>query len=184
MWENGIRSRGAGWLLKNFLPDAHVESVFQIQPEKLKEKGIKGIITDLDNTLVAWNKADMTPELLQWFNHLRDAGLSVMILSNNSKKRVRKFTGTSEVPYIFRALKPAGYGFRRAMREMGLKKDELVVVGDQIVTDIYGGNRLGMHTMLVVPIDRNDAPATKLNRMIERFLLSRMRRRGWMKWED
>lgn len=171
-------------MLKNFLPDAHVDSVFQIQPDKLKEKGIKGVITDLDNTLVAWNTADMTPELLRWFDQLRDAGIAVMILSNNSKKRVSKFTGTSEVPYIFRALKPAGYGFRRAMREMGLKKDELIVVGDQIITDIYGGNRLGMHTLLVVPIEGKDAPATKLNRMVERFLLSQMRRRGWLKWEE
>lgn len=171
-------------MLKKFLPDEHVQSILDIHPEMLKKRGIKGLITDLDNTLVAWNEAHMTPELASWFDSFREAGISVMILSNNSERRVKLFSEPAHVPYVHRAKKPMAYGFRRALKEMRLKKNEVVVAGDQIVTDIFGGNQFGVHTILVVPVALNDAWLTKINRTVERFILSQMRRRGWLKWEE
>ncbi|MFX3616019.1 MAG: YqeG family HAD IIIA-type phosphatase [Sporolactobacillus sp.] len=171
-------------MLKLFLPEEHVDSILDIKPEMLKSRGIRGLITDLDNTLVAWDVASITPELVAWFASLQQAGIATMILTNNSERRVKAFTGTAKIPYVFRAKKPLSVGFKRAMHLMNLQRDELVVVGDQIMTDIWGGNRIGAHTILVVPISANDGWATRLNRLVERFILSRMRRRGWLKWED
>lgn len=171
-------------MLKLFLPEEHVASILDIKPEMLKKRGIRGLITDLDNTLVAWNEASITPELVSWFASLEQAGIATMVLTNNSERRVKAFIGTSNIPYVFRAKKPLLVGFKRAMTKMNLRKDELVVVGDQIMTDIWGGNRIGVHTILVVPIAANDGWLTRLNRLAERLILSQMRRRGWLKWED
>lgn len=171
-------------MLKKFLPEAHVNSVLEISPEMLKEKGIRGIITDLDNTLIAWNKAKMTPELAKWFADLQQSGIAVMILSNNGKNRVSRFSAEARVPCIFRARKPLPYAFRHAMKKMGLKKDELVVIGDQIMTDVWGGNQIGAHTILVAPITTSDGWMTRFNRQMEKIIMSRMRRKGWVTWED
>ncbi|MCI1856595.1 MAG: YqeG family HAD IIIA-type phosphatase [Sporolactobacillus sp.] len=171
-------------MLKKFLPDGHVRNILDIKPEMLKQKGIKGLITDLDNTLVPWNEPDVTPELIGWFDSLRQAGIAALILSNNSERRVKTFSAPAGVPYIYRAHKPLVYGFRRAMQQLHVRPDELVVAGDQIMTDIWGGNLIGAHTILVVPVAASDGWATKINRGIERMILSQLRRRGWLKWED
>ncbi|RYL94753.1 YqeG family HAD IIIA-type phosphatase [Sporolactobacillus sp. THM19-2] len=171
-------------MLKNFLPDEHVNKILDISPELLIAKGIRGLITDLDNTLVAWNEPRITPALIEWFHSLEKAGIMSMIVSNNSEQRVRTFSDPAGVPYIYRAQKPLPYGFRRAIRKMNLNEDQVVVVGDQIMTDVWGGNKVGAHTILVSPIAQSDAWTTRFNRILERFIMARMRRRGWLKWED
>ncbi|MCO7175652.1 YqeG family HAD IIIA-type phosphatase [Sporolactobacillus kofuensis] len=171
-------------MLKNFLPDEHVASILDIQPKMLKKRGIKALVTDLDNTLVAWDEPDITPELVSWFSSVKDAGISVMILSNNNEKRVKRFSHSADLQYIFRARKPLPFAFIRAMRMMKVKKDELVVVGDQLMTDIWGGNSAGARTILVTPIASTDGWGTKMNRYLERMIMSQMRRKGWIKWEE
>ncbi|RYL91611.1 YqeG family HAD IIIA-type phosphatase [Sporolactobacillus sp. THM7-4] len=171
-------------MLEKLLPEEHVNSILDIQPEELKKRGIKGVLTDLDNTLVAWNEAHLTPELVKWFAAFKEAGISVMILSNNNERRVKKFSDQADIPYIYRARKPLPFAFKRAMKKMNLSKEELVVIGDQIMTDVWGGNQIGAHTILVAPVASTDGWATKMNRRMERMVLSRMRRKGWIKWED
>ncbi|HET7657894.1 MAG TPA: YqeG family HAD IIIA-type phosphatase [Bacillales bacterium] len=171
-------------MLKKFLPNEHVESIFEIRPKQLKKLGIKGVITDLDNTLVEWDQPDATPELLKWIQLMRDNGILITIVSNNNKERVSSFSGPVELPFIYKARKPMTRAFRQAMNDMNLKKNEIVIVGDQIFTDVLGGNRLGVHTILVVPIARNDGWMTKLNRKMEYFLLAWMKRKGMIYWEE
>ncbi|WP_281242858.1 YqeG family HAD IIIA-type phosphatase [Sporolactobacillus nakayamae] len=171
-------------VLRKFLPEEHVESILDIQPDKLKQRGIKALVTDLDNTLIAWNEKEITPELIGWFSSLEEAGISVMVLSNNSEKRVKLFSHSAGVSYIYRARKPLPFAFKRAMRIMKVRKDEMVVVGDQLLTDVWGANQVGAHTILVTPIASTDGWATKVNRHLERFILSQMRRKGWLKWEE
>ncbi|HET7580891.1 MAG TPA: YqeG family HAD IIIA-type phosphatase [Bacillales bacterium] len=171
-------------MLKKFLPDEHVESIFDIRPNKLKSLGIKGVITDLDNTLVEWDRPDATPELLKWVSLMKDQGIFITVVSNNTRERVSRFSDPVELPFIYKARKPMTKAFRQAMNDMQLKKDEIVIVGDQILTDVFGGNRLGVHTILVVPIARNDGWMTKLNRKMEHFLLAWMKRRGMIFWEE
>jgi uncharacterized protein len=171
-------------LLKRFLPNEHVKSIFDIQPEKLKQRGIKGIITDLDNTLVAWNVRDATPEVIQWFKLMKDNGINVTIISNNKKERVELFSEPLGTPFVFSARKPLSRAFKTVAKQMGLKKNEIAVIGDQLLTDVLGGNSAGFYTILVVPIVQTDGKITKINRRIERRILNYMRKKGQITWEE
>lgn len=171
-------------VLKYFLPDQHVKSIFDITPESLIEKGVKGIITDLDNTLVEWDRPSATPKLIEWFENMKKNNILVTIVSNNNEERVKAFSDPLVTPYIYRAKKPMTIAFNRAVKEMGLKKDETVVIGDQLLTDVFGGNRGGFHTILVIPVAQTDGLATRFNRAIERRLLNIFRKQGKLNWED
>ncbi|WP_284140468.1 MULTISPECIES: YqeG family HAD IIIA-type phosphatase [unclassified Virgibacillus] len=171
-------------MLNKFLPNEHVKSIFDIDPASLKEKGIKGVITDLDNTLVAWDVRDATSEVVQWFKLLKDHGISVMIISNNNQDRVKIFAEPLDTPYVFSARKPLRRAFVTAAKEMGMKKEEIVVVGDQLLTDVLGGNLAGFYTILVVPIVQTDGMLTRVNRKIERRIMDYMRKKGKITWEE
>ncbi|WP_341850042.1 YqeG family HAD IIIA-type phosphatase [Sporosarcina pasteurii] len=171
-------------MLKKFLPDEFVKDIFHIKAEQLKERGIKGIITDLDNTLVAWDRPDATPEVIEWLEGMQQAGIRVTIVSNNNELRVKAFSEPIQMPFISKANKPLGTAFRRAVKLMGTKKEETVVIGDQLLTDIFGGNRQGLHTILVIPVATSDAKVTTFNRNLESFIMERLRRRGLIYWEE
>ncbi|PAV28989.1 hypothetical protein CIL05_13490 [Virgibacillus profundi] len=171
-------------MLKLFLPNEHVKSVFDIQPAILKQKGIKGIITDLDNTLVAWDVKDATPEVIQWFKLMKDNDIKVTIISNNKQERVKIFSEPLDTPFVFSARKPLSRAFKTVAKQMELKKEEVVVIGDQLLTDVLGGNFAGFYTILVVPIVQTDGKITKINRKIERRILNYMRRKGKISWEE
>lgn len=171
-------------LLKKFLPNDHVKSIFEITPDYLKSKGIKGIITDLDNTLVAWDQKDATPEIAEWFKTLQQNGIKVTIMSNNSEERVSTFSKPLNIPFISKARKPLRKAFNRAKKALNLKDDEIVVIGDQLLTDIFGGNRANLHTILVVPIVQTDGFVTRFNRKVERRILKYFKRKGLLYWEE
>jgi uncharacterized protein len=171
-------------VLKNFLPDEHVKSIFDIKPEDLKQRGIKGIITDLDNTLVEWDRPNATPELIKWFEQIKKHNILVTIVSNNNEIRVKEFADPLQIPFIFQARKPLVRAFNRALSQMEIKKEEAVVIGDQLLTDVLGGNRSGFHTILVVPVAQTDGFITKFNRFAERRIMNWFRKKGMIQWED
>lgn len=170
-------------VLSLFLPDDHVKDIFEITPQKLKEKGIKGIITDLDNTLVEWDRASATPRLIEWFDEMKQHDILVTIVSNNQKKRVSSFSDPLSIPFIYQARKPMTRAFKRALTVMKIDKNEAVVIGDQLLTDVLGGNRAGFHTILVVPVAQSDSFFTKFNRILERKILQFLKRKGYIQWE-
>ncbi len=171
-------------MLNNFLPDQFVKNIFEITPELLKEKGVKGIITDLDNTLVEWDRPLATPKIIEWFEDMKKNNIKVTIVSNNKEGRVKSFSDPLNIPFIFAARKPMGKAFNRALMQMELSKAEAVVIGDQLLTDVLGGNRSGFHTILVVPVAQTDGFATRINRKIERRILNWFRKKGKLTWED
>jgi uncharacterized protein len=171
-------------MLHYFLPNQFVKRVLDITPHELKEKGIKGIITDLDNTLVEWDRPSATPELTEWFEKMKREGIKVMIVSNNNKKRVQSFAEPLGIPFIFEARKPLTRAFQKALATMQLRKEEVVVIGDQLLTDVFGGNRLGLNTILVVPVAQTDGLWTRFNRKMERKILNMMRKKGMVYWEE
>ncbi|SEQ16673.1 hypothetical protein SAMN05216232_1759 [Virgibacillus subterraneus] len=171
-------------MLKKFLPNEHVKTIFDIHPALLKKKGINGIITDLDNTLVAWDVKDATPEVIQWFEQMKEQDIKVTIISNNKQERVKIFSEPLDTPFVFSARKPLSQAFKSAAKEMRLKKGEIVVIGDQLLTDVLGGNFAGFHTILVVPIVQTDGKITRINRKIERRILSYMNKKGKISWEE
>nr|WP_263313114.1 YqeG family HAD IIIA-type phosphatase [Mammaliicoccus sp. Marseille-Q6498] len=173
-----------GIFTKYFLPNEYVQSIFAIKPEHLKEKNIKAIITDLDNTLVGWDVKDPTDEVRQWFEEMKQNGITVTIVSNNNEERVASFSSTLDIDYIFKARKPRGTAFRQAANIMNVNKSQVVVIGDQMLTDVFGGNRNGLYTIMVVPVKKTDGFITKFNRLIERRLLHYFKRKGLITWEE
>lgn len=171
-------------LLKKFLPSEYVKSIYHINAEKLKAKGIKGVITDLDNTLVEWDRPSATPDLIEWLNELKQHDIKVTIVSNNNEERVKIFSDPIGVPFIHKARKPLGSAFRNAIQTMGTTTNNTVIIGDQLLTDILGGNTAGFYTILVVPVASSDGFFTRFNRAIERRIMANFKRNGLIKWED
>jgi len=163
-----------------FCPHRVVESVAQITPEELAERGIQGIILDLDNTLVLWQKEEMTEEVLAWLASLKAAGFKLSILSNSIlSRRSERIAERLGCPNIRKARKPSRSGFHRAMAAMGTTPHNTAIIGDQMFTDIWGGNRCGIYTIMVKPIHPREFPYTRyVSRPLERFLLNRFNRQG------
>ena len=171
-------------MYRKFLPNEFVKSVFDISPEKKIEKGIRGIITDLDNTLVEWDRPEATPKLVIWFKSMKDAGIQVTIVSNNNELRVKSFADPLGIPFIYRARKPMGKAFLKALHTMDVKREEVVVIGDQLLTDVVGGNRIKLHTILVLPVAKSDGFFTRFNRLVERRIFKALKRKGFVTWEE
>ncbi|HEU4962680.1 MAG TPA: YqeG family HAD IIIA-type phosphatase [Bacilli bacterium] len=170
--------------MKRLIPSLHVESVYDIDLKALQKQGIKGIITDLDNTLVGWDVPDATPKLVQWLDEVRDTyGIKVVIVSNNNSARVERFARPLNIPFLAPARKPKRSPFEKGLQILGTKPEETVVIGDQLFTDVLGGNRMGLYTILVVPIADKEFIGTKVLRMMERIALSVLRKRGMIPWE-
>lgn len=171
-------------MLKKLLPDLHVNSIYEINLEELKQRGVRGIITDLDNTLIEWDRPGATPELIEWLKEIEREGFKLVVVSNNNQSRVASFATPLNIPFIFSARKPFNKSFKTAQQMMKLRPDEVVVIGDQLFTDVLGGNRLNLYTILVVPVASSDGIFTRFNRKLERIALSFMRKRGMITWED
>ncbi|WP_249315214.1 YqeG family HAD IIIA-type phosphatase [Bacillus sp. FJAT-49711] len=171
-------------MLKKFLPSEYVKSIYHIDAKELKLKGIKGIITDLDNTLVEWDRPNATPKLINWLDEMQRNDIKVTIVSNNNEQRVRIFSDPLRIPFIYKARKPLGRAFKKAIQMMGTTKDETVIIGDQLLTDVLGGNRAGFYTILVIPVAKSDGFFTRFNRKIERGIMANFKRKGLIDWED
>ncbi|WP_131927734.1 YqeG family HAD IIIA-type phosphatase [Effusibacillus lacus] len=170
--------------MKRLIPSLYVQSIYHIDLDELIAQGIKGIITDLDNTLVSWDSPYATPKLVAWLEDVKERGLRVCIVSNNKRIRVEEFARPLNLPCIHGARKPVRGAFRRAMQIMGTKPHETVVVGDQIFTDVLGANRMGLNSILVLPIATKEWPGTKVLRSMERIVLKGLRKRGMIPWEE
>ncbi|WP_168120606.1 YqeG family HAD IIIA-type phosphatase [Paenibacillus sp. HB172176] len=166
-------------MFERLLPNMRVNSVYDINLEEIASHGIRGIITDLDNTLVGAKEPLATPELVAWLAKVKSAGFQVVIVSNNNKTRVGSFASPLQIPFVHAARKPSQKAFRKALALLGLEAGQTLMIGDQMMTDVLGGNRMGLYTVLVAPISPGDeGMMTMVNRRIERFALARLRKRG------
>lgn len=158
-------------MLKLLTPDLHIESVFKLNLEKLRKNNIRGLIIDIDNTLVSWEIKYATEKIKTWLLSLRKEGFEVCLVSNNTRDRVVIFNEELKLPAIHRALKPRIGAFKKAMKAIGTTAENTAVIGDQIFTDVLGGNRMGLFTVLVVPIVGKEFWWTTFVRKIERHIL-------------
>lgn len=140
-----------------------------VQAENLIKLGIQGVILDLDNTIIAWDSTELCPEAANWIRGAQSAGLKVGLVSNNHRQRVESFAVVFGIPFASRAFKPAKSGFRQVIEAMTLTADRVAVIGDQLFTDILGGNRLGCYTIWVKPISAQEFVGTKLTRQLEKL---------------
>lgn len=152
-------------------PDLYVDSIFHIDLERLKLRNIKGLIIDIDNTLVGWDTKSATEEVKDWLLGLQQKGFQVCLVSNNTEDRVVKFNEALKLQAIHRATKPRRGAFRKAMKMMGTDLKSTAIIGDQIFTDVLGGNRMGIMTILVVPIKSKEFWWTTFVRKVERQVL-------------
>lgn len=154
-----------------FLPDLFLESIYNIDLQKLSNNNIKGLILDVDNTLVAQYIKSPDKKLIDWVNNNRNNNIKMCIVSNGSPKRVQEFNKELNLPIISKAKKPLKKGFLKALEIMDLNKNEVAVVGDQLLTDVLGGNRLNMFTILVKRIDSKEEVLVQMKRYIEKAIL-------------
>lgn len=165
-------------MLRRLCPQRQAKSVVDLETEFFIDLGIRGIIIDLDNTLVAWGADELEPEMTRWVHRMKAAGLRLCILSNAFEPRVKKVAEALDVPYIPRAVKPRKSPFRKAMEHLETSPEETAVVGDQLFTDILGGNRLDLYTVWTTPISSEEFVSTKAVRQLERLVVRRFRRKG------
>ena len=170
--------------LQKLMPNQYVDSIHHIDIEELKQRKIRAVITDLDNTLVEWDRPQATPEVVEWLKRLREADIQVTVVSNNNEERVGSFCSPLQIAFISAARKPTNKAFLQAVRQMNVKIEETVVIGDQLFTDVLGGNRLGFYTILVVPVAQTDGFWTRFNRQMERVALYWMERKGLVSWKS
>lgn len=162
-------------------PNYIAKSLHDINLNVLRQNGIRGVIFDLDNTIIPWDSPSMQPEIIAWMRDLLQQGYRVCLLSNNMTHRVKNIAELLDVPYVPRAYKPAKTGFRRAIAQLKLRPAEIAVVGDQLFTDVLGGNRLNLFTIWVSPLSTNEFIGTKITRKIERLTVRLLRARGLIK---
>ena len=154
-------------------PRARLKSVTAITPESLRERRLKAILLDLDNTLVPYKTYGEAPQgLMEWLQTLKEAGIQIMLVSNGSRGRVRYWSEKLEIPGFGPAGKP-WFGFRKALRRLALSPREVAVVGDQLFTDVLGGNLIGAYTVLVPPLSKREMGYTRLVRKLERWVLQK-----------
>jgi len=153
-----------------FYPDETAESAYTIDYEKLWKAGYRGIIYDIDNTLVLPDAAadERSDELL---NRLGRMGFLICLTSNNNEKRVEDFNRHVNVHYVAKVLKPSLKGYRKALELMGTGKKETVCIGDQIFTDVWGARRAGMHMILTKPFTDREEFQIVLKRALEKIVL-------------
>lgn len=168
-------------MLQTFYPDYYISSAYRIDYERLYAEGYRGVIFDIDNTLVPHGEpADGNS--IKLFDRLRKLGFQAVLLSNNKEPRVKLFNDAVQARYIYKANKPFAPNYYKAMDMMGTDRETTLFVGDQLFTDVWGARRIGIRTFLVKPIHPREEIQIILKRILEKIVLFfyriRCRRRG------
>ncbi|MGC9530361.1 MAG: YqeG family HAD IIIA-type phosphatase [Candidatus Bipolaricaulaceae bacterium] len=155
-------------------PDAVASSVHEVDYARLRQLGITALVFDLDNTLCCWRAGPPDRATLALLARLKQGGFQIAVLSNGRLDRrpaVPEAFAQLEVPLIWPAGKPAGRGIRRALAAAGARPHQAAMIGDQLLTDVLGGNLAGLYTVLVPPLcPGQEHPFTRANRWLERLL--------------
>ena len=159
-------------------PNRYIEKVTDIDVKFLEENSIKGLILDVDNTLIDYYR-NLVEGAEKWCEELKNEGIKCIILSNSNKKRkVEEVAEKLNIDYIMFAKKPLKSGFKRALSKLELKPEEVAVVGDQLFTDVIGAKRMNMFSILVKQVGEKDIFITKLKRPIENAIIKKYLEKG------
>ncbi len=158
--------------MKSLFPRAYVDSIFDVDFEKLYSEGYRGIIFDVDNTLVP-HGAHGDKRAIEFFDYLKRTGFKTLLLSNNGEPRVKSFKEeVGATGYIYKANKPARTGYMEAMKRLGTESGTTLFCGDQIFTDIWGANRSGIRSIMTKPVLKwKEEPQIILKRFAEALVL-------------
>lgn len=157
-------------MFDRFFPDRYVASTYVIDFEKLYEEGYRGLIFDIDNTLVP-HGAPADARAIALFDRLKKIGFKCCLISNNQEPRVKMFNEPIQVDYVYNAYKPSTKNYRKAMEIMGTDETNSVFIGDQLFTDVWGAKRTGISNILVKPIHPKEEIQIVLKRYLEKIVL-------------
>ncbi len=156
--------------MKLFKADYICKTVYDINIEEIKNKGIKMVLLDIDNTIISWDSSEITCELRDWIEELKNQGIIVRILSNANKDRVEKISQELGVKGIGLALKPFWKNYKKSIKDERLNKNEVLMVGDQVFTDLLGAKIYGIKCVLVEPLSKKELRSTKFMRKLEKYV--------------
>ncbi len=156
-------------------PTVWLKHITALTPGLLARWGVRGLILDVDNTLTTHGNPVPSPGILAWLAAMRRAGVRLIILSNNGAPRVAPFARLLELPFEAGGKKPLRGGFLRAAKALGLPARAVAVVGDQLFTDVLGGNRANMKTVLVTPIQPEKMWYFRIKRRLEKRVLRKLK---------
>ena len=161
------------YLFKNFYPDYTFERVENITYDLLSKLGIKLVLMDMDNTLID-SKGEYTKELKKWIKDIKGKGIKLYIVSNSfSEKTVKRIAKELGLQYFYKASKPSLKGFKKVCDNFpDIKKEEILMIGDQLFTDVWGGNRFNIRTILVKRVNKKEIILTRVKRPFERMILN------------
>ena len=151
----------------NFIPDYYFNKFSEADAAFLSEKGYRGIVLDVDNTLEPYENIKPGSEVMLWYNSLRKSGISMAIVSNNSKERIDAFNEELKIPAYSKAHKPFAKNIKLAMQDMGTSPETTVFMGDQIFTDVWAAHNAGIAVILVPPIKDKTDLFTRFKRLLE-----------------
>ena len=164
-------------MVEKYMPDIYQKSIYYINYDKLFKKGIRCILFDLDNTISPPHVNKATKRLKKLFDELKDIGFKIIIISNSPKHRIEPFKRELMVDACSFSLKPSKNKFEKIMEKFKYKSTELACIGDQLLTDVYGANKLDITSVLVNPLTEHDYTITSFNRIFERFIYSRLEKK-------
>lgn len=161
-----------------FLPTVSVDRATDITPELIRSLHANTILLDVDNTLALHGSQTPFPGTVAWAQDMRAAGIRLILVSNNFKKRVAPFAAKYGLPFLALSLKPFPAAYHRAVRQLGAEPAEAVVVGDQIFTDVFGANWAGMKSILLVPADMEQSLSFRVRRALEKPIREKIKNSG------
>ncbi len=167
-------------MMKLLCPKEITASVTHLDLEALWRRGIRGFLMDLDNTLVGWDSDQLTEEFQQWIKRVQEDGFKLCLVSNGIPSRVQRFAAEMGIPAVVRAFKPRRRPFYKAMQRLDLTKSQVAMIGDQVFTDVFGANRIGIYTILINPLSVKELKSTRFVRKIEGRMLRRFVKKGWI----
>ncbi len=164
-------------MIEKFMPDIYQKSIYYINYDKLYKKGIRLLLFDLDNTITPSHINKPTKRLKKLFDELKDKGFKIIIMSNSTKHRIEPFKNELMVDACAFSLKPRKDKYVYIMDKFKYKHTEIASIGDQLITDIYGANRLDITSILVNPLSEKDYTVTLFNRLLERIIFNKLEKK-------
>lgn len=152
-------------------PRRYYQTIYDIDFENMRNLGMEGLIVDIDNTVVPWNSWNISERLRNWIEYLKGLGYKICLMSNGQRKRIKHLADELGIQAVVAARKPSKRGYEQGIKFLNISSDKILVVGDQIFTDILGGNRMNLYTILVNPIGKREFITTKLMRQIEKIVM-------------
>lgn len=172
-------------MLNIFKPTWTLKRIYNLSVTQCQQNNIKAILTDLDNTLIAWNNPNGTQELHEWLDEMQTAGIQVIVVSNNNHERVKKALDNFNLDFISSAHKPLANKITQKIKSLKLTNNEVVIVGDQLLTDILAGHLAHVKSILVKPLITSDKWMTKINRFFEKIIYRIWNLTGFkINWQD